>query len=369
MLSIYKQQIATLSDAVYEWDCCRLLIYKYNLMCLNANTQAGNKLIAMQAFREAVTFEIDEDYDYDQQGFAFLLDDFDGMPYLTKKRLQHTSDNKIWGMLKASLEGIETKLCDGCGDQEEMPGDFKRCAGCTKAFYCTKTCQRQHWKLHKATCKGKHKGCQVTAKELKSVAMILIQNYTKTVEKHSTTAVVSDDQKKAAFPGLVELLKEFASHRTKFNLDATFGNANHDPEFNQSLEDFFTQQPGYKEPLRIIYQNPEIQAYKMRKATASVDLTRKILMDDDTICTFAKGVMMALAYRMRDMDVDTEDHTRKEIEAEVIAELKDFLLEHPEHNSYAGFAKLKTTRRSQTCVRGLPFPCWTPKAISKTRLG
>jgi hypothetical protein len=80
-------------------------------------------------------------------------------------------------------------------------------------------------------------------------------------------------------------------------------------------------------------------------------------VDDDTICTFAKGIMMALAYPMREMDVeDTEDHTREEIEAKVIAVLKDYLvLKNPEYNLDAGFAKLKDNEEVAAMCAGAVF--------------
>ena len=31
-------------------------------------------------------------------------------------------------------------------------GDMKRCTGCQHAMYCSKTCQKAHWKKHKQNC-------------------------------------------------------------------------------------------------------------------------------------------------------------------------------------------------------------------------
>ncbi|KAL9959780.1 hypothetical protein ACROYT_G033135, partial [Oculina patagonica] len=40
------------------------------------------------------------------------------------------------------------KTCYNCGKK----GDLKRCAGCQHAYYCSKACQKQHWRRHKPNC-------------------------------------------------------------------------------------------------------------------------------------------------------------------------------------------------------------------------
>ena len=39
-------------------------------------------------------------------------------------------------------------LCYFCGERRET----KRCAACHHAHYCSKTCQKRHWKKHKPNC-------------------------------------------------------------------------------------------------------------------------------------------------------------------------------------------------------------------------
>lgn len=39
--------------------------------------------------------------------------------------------------------------CAFCHSNTES---LKRCSGCKRAFYCSKTCQRNHWKEHKPEC-------------------------------------------------------------------------------------------------------------------------------------------------------------------------------------------------------------------------
>lgn len=40
-----------------------------------------------------------------------------------------------------------------CGAVEQSVTQFKRCAACKDAVYCTQECQKSHWKVHKPTCK------------------------------------------------------------------------------------------------------------------------------------------------------------------------------------------------------------------------
>ena len=41
--------------------------------------------------------------------------------------------------------------CFQCGKEGPNP-PLRRCSQCEIAYYCSKTCQRGHWKKHKAAC-------------------------------------------------------------------------------------------------------------------------------------------------------------------------------------------------------------------------
>ena len=44
------------------------------------------------------------------------------------------------------------EACSFCGEQEM---DLLRCGRCKSVFYCSKVCQKQHWKKgHKERCKA-----------------------------------------------------------------------------------------------------------------------------------------------------------------------------------------------------------------------
>jgi hypothetical protein len=41
------------------------------------------------------------------------------------------------------------QACEGCG---ASGGSLKRCSRCRAVSYCSKTCQVEHWGVHKASC-------------------------------------------------------------------------------------------------------------------------------------------------------------------------------------------------------------------------
>lgn len=50
------------------------------------------------------------------------------------------------------------RMCASCsagyGFNPPFPEDGKRCAGCRNVWYCDKTCQTQHWSVHRNECKA-----------------------------------------------------------------------------------------------------------------------------------------------------------------------------------------------------------------------
>ncbi len=45
---------------------------------------------------------------------------------------------------------IHRNTCESCKAFMKRP---KRCSGCNIAWYCSTTCQKQHWKEHKPKCR------------------------------------------------------------------------------------------------------------------------------------------------------------------------------------------------------------------------
>ena len=49
---------------------------------------------------------------------------------------------------KLNINSCKMSFCFGC----RKNGEVQKCSGCRQAFYCSKACQRKHWKKHKPNC-------------------------------------------------------------------------------------------------------------------------------------------------------------------------------------------------------------------------
>ena len=54
-----------------------------------------------------------------------------------------------------SAPRYDTDTCDQCGIKESREQGLCRCAACDSAMYCSSTCQREAWTLHKQLCREK----------------------------------------------------------------------------------------------------------------------------------------------------------------------------------------------------------------------
>jgi len=171
--------------------CFRNLRYKFHLIATNANQEAKQKDACLRSFRAAVEYEIEERYTFDQQQLAwFLQSRVPGANYMTKRFLRNTTDDFIWSQLMAAVAHsahgagpkkstlrVDPWICDGCGEKEEMCGDFMRCTACKKAFYCNRDCQVKHWKLHKPDCKKTAPRTKVAIETIKGAAKKTVAHY------------------------------------------------------------------------------------------------------------------------------------------------------------------------------------------------
>lgn len=58
--------------------------------------------------------------------------------------------------VSVEVEVAAVRRCDSC---QQLSEKLQRCAGCAVATYCSKDCQRQHWRAgHKNSCKTFSKG-------------------------------------------------------------------------------------------------------------------------------------------------------------------------------------------------------------------
>ena len=51
------------------------------------------------------------------------------------------------------VKWVDLFTCFGCGKEGRSP-PLRRCSQCEIAYYCSKTCQRGHWKKHKANARS-----------------------------------------------------------------------------------------------------------------------------------------------------------------------------------------------------------------------
>jgi hypothetical protein len=225
-----------------------------------------------------------------------------------------------------------------------MHGDFLCCGACKKkdkkASYCSKDCQKKHWKqIHKNDCKKKS-GCKVDHNQIKQVANILTKNYAQTVHEH-TGQHVTEKQKKAAFPGLVKLCRDFAETRPDLNSNHAFGDSGKDPECNFMLAKYFSQQSGYEYWGRIL-QHPNYRENIQKQAIpSSVEL-----FDEETVVEFANRFMAIAFHAYSHLDIFQPEPLLEKI----IACLKEYILSHPEHNSFGGFLKLEKSKELKELV-------------------
>ncbi|KAJ6530228.1 hypothetical protein B0H19DRAFT_1192542 [Mycena capillaripes] len=63
----------------------------------------------------------------------------------------------VWNWLDSDPFVKAHVLCE-CGDptckkKEERVGQWQKCSGCKKQWYCSRVCQKAHWPDHKQACK------------------------------------------------------------------------------------------------------------------------------------------------------------------------------------------------------------------------
>jgi 2-polyprenyl-3-methyl-5-hydroxy-6-metoxy-1,4-benzoquinol methylase len=75
---------------------------------------------------------------------SLLLCDADHYSQLIKK---HSKEEKQAQQKSCSV--VKGEECDNCNNSFE---ELKSCSKCRKAKYCTKQCQREHWRVHKLVC-------------------------------------------------------------------------------------------------------------------------------------------------------------------------------------------------------------------------
>jgi hypothetical protein len=74
----------------------------------------------------------------------------------TLKQLNKLTDKQIWDAIGESnkkMMGTSRRCCNHCDKSEVEWGGHKMCSRCKNACYCSKECQKAHWKAgHKKEC-------------------------------------------------------------------------------------------------------------------------------------------------------------------------------------------------------------------------
>jgi MYND finger len=83
-----------------------------------------------------------EDEDIANESWSHLVGQMMGMMGRNAKA------KKAVAAAESSKNGQGEPACFQCGKTTEV----KRCANCQSAWYCSRDCQKAHWKVHKRTC-------------------------------------------------------------------------------------------------------------------------------------------------------------------------------------------------------------------------
>mmetsp|Transcript_3598 Transcript_3598/g.5487 ORF Transcript_3598/g.5487 Transcript_3598/m.5487 type:complete len:411 (+) Transcript_3598:149-1381(+) len=106
------------------------------------------------------------------------------------KRL-HKGEKDVPGFIR--VDSRELRMCEFCTttDQELEEDDedarLKNCVGCKTAVYCSRSCQKNHWKKHKAQCAKwqelkKKKDTQGSDDEECEIVSLFLKKYSKEID-------------------------------------------------------------------------------------------------------------------------------------------------------------------------------------------
>eukprot|EP01032_Pedospumella_encystans_P009239 gene9239-10895_t len=73
-----------------------------------------------------------------------------GRTLVSEKYLDDVSPLVVARVRKRAGMGVVT--CEACGAEEPTETEFRKCAVCKSCCYCSKDCQKSHWKEHRRFC-------------------------------------------------------------------------------------------------------------------------------------------------------------------------------------------------------------------------
>ncbi len=70
----------------------------------------------------------------------------------TKKLMKECSKDMDEAGIRESLYSIKARQCEACGALDSPGSALRKCTRCTVVYYCSKDCQKRHWKEHRPRC-------------------------------------------------------------------------------------------------------------------------------------------------------------------------------------------------------------------------
>jgi hypothetical protein len=160
---------SVVEKSVWCYDTLRM---KSNNIRFNLYIQTGRYKECIALYRELLDCELKYDIPYEEQLFLFMV------PSVLKKRptravIDSLTDEELMrlimkpvemkGGINASLnvDGEKRKLalstCATCNKVEDAMRQFKSCPRCDSVVYCSRDCQKRHWKKggHKKVCNSR----------------------------------------------------------------------------------------------------------------------------------------------------------------------------------------------------------------------
>jgi len=336
VLERYQKMTVTCEDEEQKKECDGLT-YKCNLIRINCGCQLPNPKMAVEAFRQIVSFEKRQKV----LGVEYEMADYDGVleRFFNHNRYDEISDEDIFKVLSYTttsskksediVESSELRACNFCDSVEEMLGNYKKCSKCHQESYCSKECQEKDWPVHKHIC-GNQNSTNLASSELHGIINVLMKNYTTSVETQTGHSVTSSHRNKAKVK-LVQQLKEMLTKDFQhFNSQMGAIDASTDLAFSAALVDFFAKQPGYE-----VWTLLKLQMQQQMKSTANEKGSNYINFDEDVLNRVCNNVTKVLIMNLGDSG--TQDLMRHNtIENDIKSLCKKFALEQPQYNSNKG---------------------------------
>lgn len=338
--------------------CVAELTYKFNLLASNANQQARKKKECLKAFRAGARYEIEQQYSFERQKLAFLIAPISyamgNEDYMSIDVLDQTSDDQIWAIMMSSLQNptnvssppsnVEPWICDGCGEVEELCGDYKCCSKCKKAQYCSRDCQVKHWKMHKPDCKKNRANIasRTMITDIKTMCKATIRNYEKAFES-STGEEISDEKRKAAFPGLVQIARTYVLEHSDLTPDDALESSRSDLQFLKKIQEFM-------ESTGFLSNDPQLQDITDNERLTELAAERMEVNDDRLLEAARSSVASILPFVLVRLQIAPDDQEQTLACHHVVATIKSYVAEHPEYQTPENFDAFMQEDKSKEII-------------------